>query len=300
MWAFAWFRIRAAWNRKYTSLPLKRLSILVVLKLVLQVLSLAALVSACSPAPMPSTSPADLATIVAGTASALQTAAPITLPSRPLSSPAAAPSAPTPTSAPPVRIHFPPDGTTVLLKAHIAAEAAQTYAFQAIQGQPMLVAITPGESLALSIETQGGTSLLRPSLGQSTWSGVIPRTEDYYLTVTGGHKAADYALQVELVTRIKFNEGATSTLVNGATADGLPMVYSVFAAAGKQLDISFAAGSSSAYLAVHGFADGKEYLPASAAKARLLLDVSQTQDYIIEVIPKDQKALHFALSVEIK
>lgn len=249
---------------------------------------------------MPSTSPATISTIVAATMAAVPP-----YPS-PTAFPPAAVLALTPTASPPAaalppatRLDLPADTTTGTVTGQIQPGEVRTFAIAADVGQSMLARVdSPGQIVTLSVKTQGGTSLLGASALQSLWRGILPRTEDYFVSVYGGTISMDFTLTVQLARRITFKEGETSATVRGDTVAGSSMVYSVFAVKGQKMIVDISATVGSVALDISGWVDGKSILQAGARRDQLTLRVPATQDYIIQVVPPLGKSLRFVLTVE--
>ena len=183
-------------------------------------LSLALLV-ACSPTAIPSTSPDAIATIVAATQQAAPTFTPLppsTRTPRPTPTPLPTPILGTPES--PVRLSMPNGATSALIEGHISPGETQSFAVRGIQGQPMLVQLesSTGDAV-LSMMSQGGTFFIRPGVADY-WRGVLPQAGVYYLGVYGGAQPTDFRLSVMLVSRVVFKEGETKATVIGRTPDG--------------------------------------------------------------------------------
>lgn len=257
---------------------------------------------ACSwSAPSPP-APEGITTIVAATMSALVTPSP--------PPPTVAPPSPSPTltlAAPgttvpaSTRIEFAAGATTGVVTGAIGPGQEAAFVLQAGQGQPMIVQLaSPNSDLTLSVRTQGGTYLLSPTELQSSWKGTLPQTEDYVLTIYGAAAAEDFSMTVEIVSRIKFAEGADSFKVSGETIAGYNVAYTVFAVKDQEMDLDLAGLNGKVALAVWGYADGQPYLRGASAKTHFSLRLPVTQDYILEVVPMAGKAVSYVLLVRIK
>jgi hypothetical protein len=256
--------------------------------------------SACATAEIPSTAPADIATIVAAT----QKAAPTHTPS-PVVSPTAT-MAPTLTFTPvpgtpaaPTRVDLSGGATSASLSSQIGAGETAAYAFRGAQAEPLLLSLTSGAGDAtLFLMSQGGTYFLRP--GRSTsWRGTLPQAGNYFVGVYGGAMPTDYALSLQLVQRIRFKEGATTAAVSGRTPRGTTATYSVFAIKGETLVLTLSSADGKAALAVSGFVDGQTYLSASEKEYQIKLPAPRTQDYIVEVVPLTGESVFHILDVQV-
>ena len=163
----------------------------------------------------PTASPNDIATVVAATMQAItpqNTPAPIPATAIP---PTPAPTnlpaiAPTPVPPAATRINFLTGATAGVVSAPIQPGQIQYYVLQAMQGQPMIVDVNSlNNDVTLSINTQGGTSLLSASARQTGWQGRLPTTEDYYLGIHGGTTTENFTLTVQIPARIRSRKART-------------------------------------------------------------------------------------------
>ncbi len=211
------------------------------------------------------------------------------------------PPTPVPSPAPATRVNFAPDGTTTTVTGRVEANQLQSFVLHADLGQPLLVELdSEAGDLVLSIRSQGGTMLLSADDKQVTWRGTLPQTENYYIDIHGGSTAEDMELTVQLARKIIFKEGAAAARVLDKTAGGLVMVYSVLGVKGDTMDVGLSGVGSDASLVVSGYVDGETYLRAEKEKTSFSMKLPSTQDYIIEVVPKDSKVLNFALGVQME
>ena len=266
----------------------------------------------------------NIATMIAGTMAAIQT--------QTTDTPAPAPSFPTlsPTEAPPAtayptllvpsaiptrpvvqptailpnatRISFLAGATTAILTASISSGGTQNYVLQAGQGQPMIVNVSsPNNDVTLSIKTQGGTSMLGASAGQSTWQGSLPQTEDYYLSLHGGASTENFTLNIVIPSRVKFLPGADSAKVSGKTVSGYDTSYVAFASKGQKMTVDLSELSNTAALTIWGFSDGQPYLNANMSQTpHFAFTLPATQDYIIQVVPQGGIVVSYVLNVQIR
>lgn len=165
----------------------------------------------------------------------------------------------------------------------------------------MLVHVDSAENdVALSIKTQGGTTLLDAGARQSFWQGTLPQTEDYVITLYGGAATQQFTLTIEIASRIKFAIGADSIKVSGVTTGGYNVAYVWFALKGQKMDVAVYGAGGNPALAMWGYADGKTYLNPAANKGHFAFTIPATQDYILEVTPPSSKVLSYVIILKIK
>lgn len=253
---------------------------------------------------VPTASPNDIATVVAATMQAITpqntptSVPPTTVPPTPVP-PTLPVIAPTPVLPNATRINFLTGATAGVVSAPIQPGQTQYYVLQAMQGQPMIVMVDSlNHDVTLSINTQGGTSLLSASAKQSTWQGSLPTTEDYYLGIYGGATTENFTLTVQIPARIQIAQGANKAILTGQTAGGYNVDYVAYATQGQTMDLNLNVQGNNAVLAVWGFADGQPYLRYVVEQTSFSMTLPSTQDYIIEVVPKAGAVVNYTLVVK--
>jgi hypothetical protein len=113
----------------------------------------------------------------------------------------------------PVRVSFDLGATSTRLVGHLNAHQGLDYILRAGEGQIMEVNAVPETAdvpLQLIIYGVDGT-LLRSGMGEgSSFRGTLPSSQDYIVTVKAGEQAADFAMDVIIPQRIRFEPGAFS------------------------------------------------------------------------------------------
>ncbi len=274
-------------------------------------ISLISLACGGTTTPIAPLSQSDVATVVAATIQALTAQAPSPIP------PTAIPpttAAPLPTSLPTfppapstqvlpsaTRINFSTGSTTGVVTGTIQPGQTQTYVLEASQGQPMIVMTNSlNNDVTMSIKTKGGTTLLGASSKLSNWQGMLPTTEDYYISIYGGATAENFTLSVEIPARIKFAPGADTATISGITAGGFNVTYTAFASKDQTMKVDLNGVGGKAALTVYGFSDGQPYIRSVTGATTFKLTLPLTQDYIIEVVPMAGEVVNYTLVVNIK
>jgi hypothetical protein len=109
------------------------------------------------------------------------------------------PAPPTPAPLPPAsRIQFAAGGTGAVVEGVLDSGQTLYYVLAANATQTMSVKIqSPNGDVYLGVFGVDGYLLL-PSAQQTTWSGTLPTTQDYYLSVTTGDGKESYTLSVDI------------------------------------------------------------------------------------------------------
>jgi hypothetical protein len=174
-----------------------------------------------------------------------------------------------------------------------------TYTLGADQSQPLtLIMKSPNNDVTLGVFRSNGNTLLDPASKYTRWQMALPGSEVYTVQVIGGATTEDYTLTVKLPQVVHFASGATSTELNGTTANGYLYSYSLSGGAGQTMTASLNVPSSTAYIDIYGLYSGT-LLNASAGVNTWTGVLPQTEDYVIEVVPTNGQVVNYSLSVSI-
>lgn len=83
------------------------------------------------------------------------------------------------------RIQFPPMGTWVNVTDNLQAGSSKQFVLGAMQSQTMSISIRQTLGFRIKITGKDGAELTVPDFGRGFWRGVLPSTQDYYVTVSG-------------------------------------------------------------------------------------------------------------------
>jgi hypothetical protein len=201
----------------------------------------------------------------------------------------------------PTRIQFAPGATSATQSGHVTAGDIDRYVFRALAGQNTDIQITGGD-LALELMGEDGILLRHHLEGSRQWSGQLPFTQDYVISVVSTGASTDYELVLRIEplaatpTRIQFQAGTTWATVGGELPAGGSQTYILRALGGQTMHVSVLSPGNSVGLSVWG-ADGSflkwygDGVPAWRGQ------LPATQDYYLEVITTD--ASSYSLTVEI-
>ena len=207
--------------------------------------------------------------------------------------PTLTPEPPTATPEPgPIRVQFEPGATSATLTGHIertgegGVEYGARYVLRALAGQTMEVVITsPNGDVLLSIVGADGVPLKRYVDDRADWRGVLHATQDYFIRPVSVGADTSYVLTVTISplepqpTRIQFEPGATSAVVEGYLEPGLPDRYVLRALRGQRMDVRVLLAET-VDIVVEG-QDGSNW-SAVASEGVLRIEVlPATQDYVI-------------------
>ena len=239
----------------------------------------------------------------------IPTQKPIIIVNTPIPNPSNPTPAPTLTIAPPAlppvgstRLAFAQGATSGIELGYLPAHQVQNFIVRALQGQPMLVNVdSNNHDVTLSITgLQGGQIFLPASSKISSWQGLLPSSQDYLIQIIGGENPDNFYLTVNIPSRIKFNQGSTSTTVSGYTPGGLDVTYVLNAMAGQTITVSLNVAKDSAALTIYGYSDGQPMVRAQMNQTTFSAKLPSTQDYIIEVVPFAGTVVNYSMKITVK
>ncbi len=238
------------------------------------------------------------------TSTAPPTATPLPLPS---STPSSTPP-PTPTpNASAERIQFETGKISGTVSGDLAPAGSDLYVLYALKGQTMIVDLDfdSGEAI-LVIWGANGVVLLTDHAEASSFTGVLPASQDYYILVKAHpNSGADYALTVVIpplptpaAQRISFDPGAPSGEVEGdLPASGLDL-YVLRVLDGQTMTVELDFDSGEAILVIWG-ADGTVLLTDHTEESGFEGEIPSTQDYFILVKAHSEDGADYTMTITI-
>ncbi len=270
---------------------------------------LAVIAAACNPFAAPTTIPLPSAipprTAPPTFAPPTATLPPSATPTPPLLPPA------TSAEQQPKRISFAAGSTTAAVQGNLPASGLERYILRALAGQTMTIKVSSSQAnMLFSVNGADGQVLKSSGAGTASWSGILPATQDYIITISSETGvAANYALQVTIPPlatevreptpkRISFAPGATSATVQGVLARNGMERWVIRVFAGQTLMLNAAPTNGNVMLIVFG-ADGTVLQTDHVRMPNFSGSVPSTQDYIVDVRAWGDTAPAYALQVSI-
>lgn len=221
---------------------------------------------------------------------------------------------PTSTPAAPQRITFAPGASSATLTGTLPPNGEQSYLLRAVVGQTMFVALaSPGDMANFSVSGYNSGQMLKPlSDPARSWSGRLPGTQDYLVTVVNSSGGSlGYTLVVSFSPlgrtpvppisqpkRISFPSGGTSATVDGPIVSGSVQPFVLRALAGQTLQATVSSPASDVYLSVRG-ADGEIFLQFAEGQTTWSGVLPKNQDYLLSVYAAGGNTT-FALTVTVE
>lgn len=223
---------------------------------------------------------------------------------------------PLPSSAPPApaakRISFATGATSATVQGSVAAGGLDRWLIRVLGGQTMNVTVTPASgSVVLIVYGADGNVLQSDHAGASTFSGLVPSTQDYILDVRGPVSiATTYTLQVVIPPlsreaptlvpkRISFAPGATSATVQSNLPAGQIERWVLRAFAGQTMTVNTSAAQGAVILIIWGAQDGAVLISDHAGATSWSGKLPTTEDYNIDVRSVGNTTANYTLQVMI-
>ena len=220
----------------------------------------------------------------------------------PTVAPTVVPTVAPPTSAP-QRIQFAPGAVSKTIADNVQAPNRNRYVLRALAGQEMTVEIaSPGQVVNFAVSgVDDGQPYKRLDNEDRFWSGSLPATQDYLITVVTANGNPDYLLTVTVITpaaapppvsapmRIRFAPGAISETIPGTLASGATAQYVLGAAAGQSMTVMVTSPASDLVFSIPGLVSG-----ATSWTGTLPSD----GDYFITLLATSDTAYTLAVTIE--
>ncbi len=191
------------------------------------------------------------------------------------------------------RIQFPPGATTVSVQGQLAASGMDRWVLRALGGQTLSAQLTFtfGQAILIVFGADGNV-LQSDHAGSSSFTGVLPTTQDYIIDVRGNPNGpTNYTLTITVpplsapqftTRRIVFPVGATTVSVQGQLAASGMDRWVLRALGGQTLTAQLTFSFGQAILIVWG-ADGNVLQSDHAGSSSFTGVLPTTQDYYIDV-----------------
>lgn len=246
-------------------------------------LPLATIQVTSEPASGPTAQPTD--TGVLGTLTAGQ--APPTAPA-----PTSAPSLANPTTQNPLlgRFQFLVGATSAATGGHLPGNAVIDYVVAGQAGQTMLVNVySPNHDVHLGVTGVSDGAPLQPTAaGSATFTGVLPSTQDYRLTLAAPPQGSPFNVQVIIPARIEIPAGGVSTRIDGQVAGGESNYYLAKASGGQTMTVTIVSPRKDVFLIIYGMTDGLLLVRAPMGLSTWTGALPSDQDYMIQAVSTGQ------------
>ena len=200
----------------------------------------------------------------------------------------------------PGEIVFEEGETAAVFQGTISPGQVITYTVQAIRAQPMILNVeSPGWDVTLGVIAPDGGRLFDEVVGWTHYQIQLPQTGTYTIKLFGGAITEEYVLTAKIGKLVNFpNTYQTSITLLGQTDLGYVHTYGFRCTAGQVMTVSLNVDTSRAYLSVFGIRGGmlvSQWDRLSTWTGTL----PTTQEYIVEVIPRDGGLVTYILTVTI-
>ena len=212
----------------------------------------------------------------------------------------------------PKRINFAPGAISATRSGVLTMGGMVRYVLGINGGQTLNASVASGNNnVDLVIFGADGTVLISDHADASSWSGVVPSTQDYYIDVRAiDGTSANYTLSVTIppeppspphpsIQRIRFAPGTISATVTGQVVPGGNNEYVIKASANQQMLISTSAEEQAVAISVAG-ADGTVLQSSMGGLSNFSGELPSTQDYFITVSIQGQGFADYQMTVTIE
>ena len=195
----------------------------------------------------------------------------------------------------PARILFATGGTAASVTGKLEANSKHYYLLNATANQTLEVTLTAPAGAALAILGADGTTISAAS-SNTSYRGVLPKSQDYILELSSGNSALDYGLSVDIPQRILFAAGSSSTSITGTIPANLNQYFIIRASKDQTLTVT-AAPTDKIQLTVYGV-DGTVLKSGMSEGNSFSGTLPSTQDYML-VLKSANQVQAFTLNVSI-
>jgi len=196
-------------------------------------------------------------------------------------------------------IAFTPGTTAATIQGTVLPGQAVTYTLAGEYAQPMILLLeSPKRDATLGVYEPDGSVLVDPAKKWSYWQGQLPRTELYTVNVIGGVTTDQYTLTAKLPQLVYIPTGSTSITLNGSTLKGMIVSYAFRCSAGQVMTATLNTPATKVFLDIFGVGTGS-LLSYSDLATTWTGTLDQTQDYVVEVIPRGGQWVSYSLTVTI-
>lgn len=238
--------------------------------------------------------------------------APTTIPTNPPPTAAIPPTSTTlahpPVSADAVRIQF-EDTVMQYSPGDLAPNAELQVVFSALKGQRAIVSFSVDivSSVALSIWGADDTVLVPETVGITTWDGVLPSSQDYYISLRSvSQQLVTYSMALQMppltlpeATRIQFQPNTTSWQTSGDLAPKAKIRFVLGALGGQLMDVNLTTEpAESALVYMWDANDGSVYTGMDFSQT-WSVKLPPSQNFYIEVRSFSAQNITYQLNVEI-
>lgn len=184
----------------------------------------------------------------------------------------------------PQRISFLWGTTSAALTGSLKAQTSHNYILRAVKDQWLEINITPdvAENRPQVIVYGVDGTVLQSGMGEATnFKGLLPLSQDYFVTVRAGEKDVAFSMKVIIPRRITFTSGTSTASFSSWLAAGQYQYYVLKGEKGQTLTLTATPGASLG-LEIKG-ADGTTFNSGSIVGGAFSGKLPASQDYFITV-----------------
>jgi hypothetical protein len=184
---------------------------------------------------------------------------------------------------------------STILTERVAAEQVVHYLVNGEQGQELRVAldaVDPGANFSIyGVRDRQAYKPLVP--GSAEWTGILPSSQDYLISVAATDTDAEYAMFLELIdlspfarlepAQFRLPSGETAGVVSGLISADTPHRYTLHADAGQIINLELKSNEADATFGIQGISDQRTYKWLYDEARAWSFIAPDTQDYLLTV-----------------
>ena len=209
------------------------------------------------------------------------------------------------------QITFLPGGTSAYEQQQITSAQEISYVVTAEKDQTLIISVSSSNNdVYLDIKgIKTGQTIVSASQRYTEWTGILPATQNYLITLSTTSPATDYFLSVEIPVNILFTQGKDSIAINGYIDVHKTLYpslitrvsYLAYASAGQTMTINITSPYlNSLSLGIFGQADGQPYKRYEVSGTSATMKLPATQGYYIKVYSTGGLSTDYTLDVTIQ
>lgn len=199
-----------------------------------------------------------------------------------------------------IHVDFASGTTALVVEGHLAAGEKAQYLLGAHEGDYLFAhAITPGEDIDVSVHRlDDETEIPRKNEVGSYWTGRLPASCGYLITLHGASEGTPFALEAEIPRHLPLAPEQESVEIQSTILPHVPVAYLLPAEVGKNVTVSVSSADDTVKLAIHGVANGQPLVGWDTETHSYTGTFPDSQDYVIRLIPGSEPS-EFTLKVEV-
>jgi hypothetical protein len=186
----------------------------------------------------------------------------------------------------PERVSFAPGTSQATVQGQLPAHSKHDYVIGLQANQLIEIDVIPSEAVQLVIYGVDGTVLKSGMGGSAFFRGVVPKAQDYIVSLATGPEGVSYSMSIQAPARIEFAPGADSATEQGLLEPYQRRSYTVDALEGQQMAVTLTAPDGPTSLIIYGM-DGMVLKSGMGEGTTFEGTLPSSQPYILAITAGD-------------